>query len=271
MPSTRTRALFLLLPPAILISILAARPASAQCDYDPFGFQGAAVEPNNPFQAEYSTTGLLRNFTGVTAGTRPLAVARDSQGRVRTDNSAGMYKTKAPDSQQTEVERQIIWICDPVSKNSIQLDTGDKTATIHRPLPRPSRLPPPPVVDDQRSFCTRLLDSRKALRYTRTEDLGRQIIEGFEAVGLREWPGALRPANAQTQPLPSNYTDTWCSDQLGAVILQSHGFVNARFSNKSDTLMQKIQRTEPNPSLFQIPSDYTILEREQPGGPILRP
>ena len=45
----------------------------------------------------------------------------------------------------------------------------------------------------------------------------------------------------------------------------------AKLSNKSDTLMQKIQRTEPNPSLFQIPSDYTILEREQPGGPLLRP
>jgi len=266
----KSSSLVFTLAAATFLSLMFVRPASAQCDYNPFGFQGAAVEPNNPLQAEYSNTGLLHNFTGITAGTRPLAVARDSQGRVRTDNSAGMYKTKFPDTQQTEVERHIIWICDPISKNSIQLDTGDKTATIHRPLPRPSRLPPLPVVDDQRSFCTRLIDSRKALRYTRTEDLGHQIIEGFDAVGVREWPGALKPANAETQP-PSNYKDTWCSDQLGAVILQSRGFANARFSNKSDTLMQKIQRIEPSPSLFQIPSDYTILEREQPGGPILHP
>ena len=197
-------------------------------------------------------------------------MARDSQGRVRTDNSAGMYKAKSPESQQTEFERHIIWICDPVSKNSIRLDTGDKTATIQRPLPRPPRLLPLPVVDDQRSFCTRLFESRKGLRYTRTEDLGHQIIEGFDAVGLREWPGSLRPTNAETQAAFS-YKDMWCSDQLGAVILQWHVTANAKFSNKSDTLMRKIQRTEPNPSLFQIPSDYTILEREQPGGPLLRP
>jgi hypothetical protein len=251
---------------ATFLSLMFVPPSSAQCDYNPFGFQGATVEPNNPLQAEYSTSGLLRNFAGITAGARRLAVARDSQGRVRVDRSAGMYKAKSPDAQQTEVERHIIWICDPVAKNSIRLDTGDKTATIQRPLPRPPHLPPLPVVDDQRSFCTRLFDSQKALRYTRTEDLGHQIMEGFDAVGLREWPESLRPANAETQPA-SSYKDTWCSDQLGAVILQSHVTASTKFSNKSDELMQKIQRTEPNPSLFQIPSDYTILEREQPGRP----
>src|SRR5712692_3322987 len=270
MPSARIPRLVFALTGATFLSLMFARSASAQCDYNPFGFQGAAVEPNNPLQAEYSTTGLLRNFTGITAGTRPLAVARDSQGRVRADTSAGMYQSKSPDAQQTEVERHIIWICDPISKNSIRLDTGDKTATIQRPLPRPSRLPPRPVVDDQRSFCTRLFDSRKGPHYTRTEDLGHQIIEGFDAVGLREWPGSLRPTSAETPPA-SSYKDMWCSDQLGAVILQSHVTATAKFGNKSDTLMQKIQRTEPNPSLFQIPSDYTILEREQPGGPLLRP
>jgi hypothetical protein len=263
MLSARNSRFFFTLAFSTFLSLMFVSTISAQCDYNPFGFQGASVEPNNPLQAEYSTNGLLRNFTGTTAGTRPLAVARDSQGRVRTDNSAGMYKAKSPGGQQTEVERRIIWICDPVSKNSIRLDTGDKTATIQRALPRPPRLPPLPVVDDQRSFCTRLFDSRKGLRFTRTEDLGRQIIEGFDAVGLREWPGSLRPTNAETHPA-SSYKDMWCSDQIGAVTLQSHVTANAKFSNKSDTLMRKIQRVEPNPSLFQIPSDYTILEREQP-------
>jgi hypothetical protein len=85
----------------------------------------------------------------------------------------------------------------------------------------------------------------------------------------REWPGSLRPTNAETQTA-SSYKDTWCSDQLGAVILQSQMAAGAKLSNKKDTLMQKIQRTEPNASLFQIPSDYTILEREQAGGPFAR-
>jgi hypothetical protein len=64
MLSARNFRLVFTLASVTFLSLMFVRPAFAQCDYNPFGFQGAAVEPNNPLQAEYSTTGLLRNFIG---------------------------------------------------------------------------------------------------------------------------------------------------------------------------------------------------------------
>jgi len=71
MLSARNCRLVCTLASATFLSLMIVPPASAQCDYNPIGFQGAAVQPNNPLQADYSTTGLLHNFTGITAGMRP--------------------------------------------------------------------------------------------------------------------------------------------------------------------------------------------------------
>jgi hypothetical protein len=48
MLSARNFRLVFTLASATFLSLMFVRPASAQCDYNPFGFQGAAVEPNNP-------------------------------------------------------------------------------------------------------------------------------------------------------------------------------------------------------------------------------
>ena len=59
-------------------------------------------------------------------------------------------------------------------------------------------------------------------------------------------------------------TETWCSEELGAVILRVSGT-----EEKGDTLstaMINIQRGEPDPLLFQIPPDYRVVERvNEPG------
>jgi hypothetical protein len=276
MASTRTRILFFLVPASILVSLLFSRPISAQCERGPFGtqsFQNISIEPNNSFQAEYSTDGLLYNFSGMTAATRPLSVARDSQGRVRIDGSAGKYKTKSPDGEQREVERHIISICDPVTQNSIRLDTVNKTATVQAPHPRSSHLPPrlTPGFEAQQSFCTRMFAMRKAISNARTADLGHKLISGYDAVGLRDSHVPLLPG-AEAKP-PSGYTDMWCSDDLGALIQQARVLISPSGSHSSETTLQNIGRREPDPQLFQIPPDYTIVERERDGSraPLLRP
>jgi hypothetical protein len=278
MPSTRTRILFFLLPAAILVSLLFSRPASAQCEPSPLGLQGfqnIAVEPGNPFEAKYSTNGLPIGMA-LSQASRVRSVARDSQGRVRVDHSAGNYRTKSPDGEQNEVERHIISICDPVSQNSIRLDTVDKTATLQAPRPRSHRLPARPALsgagnDAQQSFCTRLFASRKAMRNARTEDLGHQLISGLDTVGLRDWHVPLALAGAEAKP-PSSYTDMWCSDDLGAVVQQTFVAAALAGTHKSETTMQNMERREPDPQLFQIPHDYAIVERatEANHTPLLR-
>ncbi len=153
-----------------LLSLVLARPISGQCEPSQLGlrgFQNISVEPNNPFQAEYATSGNSLLLGGMAPlSSRVHSVARDSQGRVRVDHSAGKYRTKSPDGGQSEVERHIISICDPVSRNSIRLDTVDKTAMFqaprfHFPLPTGRPAPPGPGHGAPMSFCTRLFASRK--------------------------------------------------------------------------------------------------------------
>jgi hypothetical protein len=277
MPSTRIRALLALSVLAILVSLFASHPASAQCDNPSQGFQSVAVEPTNSFQAEYAWTGLLRNFTGLTAGTQPRSVARDSKGRVRVDTFSGKYNTKSPDGQQSEVERHIIWICDRVTQNSIQLDTVDKTATLRAPFPRPARLPPPkPNPLSDLPFCARSFAARRGLRMVRTQDLGHQVVFGFDAVGQREWYLLRDPRNPERTPAesdtPTNYRDWWCSDDLGAM-LQRIDVASSPIAgiHRSELNLSNIQRIEPDPSLFEIPPGYTLIERAMEGNHLPHP
>jgi hypothetical protein len=90
-----------------------------------------------------------------------------------------------------------------------------------------------------------------------------------DAQGLRIWLVPQAAAGAQTSP-PSSFNDQWCSDELGVVVLQV--FVSGG-THKNETLLQNIERREPDPALFEIPPDYTILERVPEGNrpQLLRP
>jgi hypothetical protein len=53
-------------------------------------------------------------------------------------------------------------------------------------------------------------------------------------------------------------TDRWCSDELSAVVLTFSE--SSTSESKTSIAMQNIERTEPDPSLFQIPPDYAVTE-----------
>lgn len=77
----------------------------------------------------------------------------------------------------------MIFICDPTTR--ITLDTADKSATV-RALPGnpPDALNPLPRLAE--SFCAGMMARRKRAPGTQSEDLGRQTISGYDAVGLRQ-------------------------------------------------------------------------------------
>ena len=89
-------------------------------------------------------------------------------------------------------------------------------------------------------------------QFTKQEDLGTQSIAGVSAHGVRE---------IQTIPAASNGTgneivltdEYWYSDELHINVVIKHN--DPRVGSVTMTLTQ-ITRTEPDPSLFQIPEDY---------------
>lgn len=256
---------------AILLLLFAAfLPAfpvrtAAQCLGSLPGIGAISGLTGNPFQAEVKHTFLPENTSLVhSMGPEAERVARDSQGRVRTEWSAGKYKVQNGPDAGAEIEQHHITICDPVKGESISLDTLNKTATIQKvnfaSVPStalPAAMPPP-------SFCSRQFRIPPNIPTPELTDLGHRTIEGMDAQGVQQrrtiqLQGARSgDATAATREV-INVTETWCSEELGAVILRVIG--TEKSGNTQTIAMVNIQRGEPDETLFQIPPDYRIAER----------
>jgi hypothetical protein len=237
--------------------------ASAQCSSFTPQFGNVSLQRGNPFQGEYSTTMTPAPLSGMTLPPPPAlhSVARDSEGRVREERAAGKFKVKTADGAESEQEQHLITICDPVSQKLIRLDTLNKTATVMGSrivLPRPGFA----MQRASQPFCSTYLKMYRSSPRFRSEDLGTQMISGVEAEGVRTWMVVDSAAGSAGQS-PSSYQDRWCSEGLGAFVMQA--YVTSRAGNRNETVLKNIERREPDAALFQIPADYTIEERAADG------
>jgi hypothetical protein len=236
-----------------MAALFSPRPAAAQCGANILGFDNVAPMPGNPFQAErmVSRAAPALPLTAV-LGRSPERIARDGQGRVRIDRVGGKYTIKSGPEAGTEVDLHTIVICDPVSQTMTQLDSLNKTARIFPSVNRlATRLPPEP-----QSMCKRVLAGMLKFPGARSEDLGHQLIAGVDAEGVRMITPSLRP------DVTSNVREEWCSEELGAMVLQVQYSTNAgKTGPKFETAMTNLQRGEPDAALFEIPADYAVSER----------
>jgi hypothetical protein len=239
-----------------------AAPADAQCAANMISFSDIGVVTNNFFQAEVVTTrspslpeSLMTQY--------PELIARDSQGRVRTERVAGEFQRPAGPDAGTKARVHLIVICDPVAQTTTQLDTMTLTAHIRR-LP-PDAPNSPRVQTTQHPFCSvRLL--LNDLDDVDGVDLGVQNIQGLEARGSRihfMTPATNSADGIENSHHPNDYVrETWCSDELSAVVLSVA--VDPNTGAKYTLAMQNIVRSEPDPSLFQIPPDYAVTDSVAP-------
>jgi hypothetical protein len=247
---------------ALLLSLFLPHLASAQCMREnALGFQNISPEAGNPFQAEYAVkiTSPVPTNDDVRHSV-PRFVARDSQGRVRVEHSKGNYQIVGSDGVPTTQERIVTFICDPVTRTAIRLDSLQKNAIIQA---LPDVAAPAGPESGSRAFCTRFFEFRNRYHDGGNTDLGRHQVAGLDAHGMRFW-STPRPA-PESMP-PATYTDTWCSDDLAAVV--DLVVVFAHGEGRREVVLQKVTRKEPDPAIFQIPAGYARLEREipTPGG-----
>jgi TonB family protein len=89
-----------------------------------------------------------------------------------------------------------------------------------------------------------------------TEQLGKKKIEGVECEGVRAV--TIMPAGAIGNERPiETVSETWYSPELQMTILSRRS--DPRFG-ESVYRVTNIVRSEPDAELFQIPSDYTIID-----------
>ncbi len=91
---------------------------------------------------------------------------------------------------------------------------------------------------------------------TNVEQLGKQVIEGVECEGTREVTTIPAGAIGNERPIET-VRERWFSPELNMAIMTKQS--DPRFG-ESTYRVTNISRAEPDASLFQVPSDYTIKE-----------
>ena len=214
-----------------------------------FGMSNKVVQ-GAPYSAQAVTT-----FTQALSDgdhiqrTTTASITRDSLGRTRTERSFGAI---GPLSAGRSA-RPMVVIFDPVAGMSYVLDETDHTA--HSQAIRT------PHVADGSSAAPRVRPSQNSAN-VKTEDLGTQVMQGVSAQGKRVT--RVIPAGAEGNEKDIDIvTETWYSPDLQVVVMSKTS--DPRYGDSTYQL-NNITRAEPDPTLFTVPSDYTV----QQGRPMMR-
>ncbi len=219
------------------------------------------AETGRPFSATVTTqtTQTLADGTHLNQTSTRLEY-RDSDGRTRTENQG------------------MITIRDPIAQTTYRLDPAKKSAiTMAAPtvLPqlvetsrgaRGGRGNTSPEAAARGADVARALDELYASRAAAllpirsnsnetTEDLGTSIVNGVSARGTRTTTIVPVGAIGNDRELRS-VTERWFSSDLNLLIKSIS--TDPRFGTTTYELTN-IKQANPEPSLFQVPSDYTTV------------
>ena len=208
-------------------------------------FTGPQYMTNEPFSSvvENEHTQTLADGTHLVSKT-VLHLFRNSQGRVRRE----IYREAPGVPPNTPIA---IEICDPVAgvaynlqvQNHIAMMTKTPPAAAPRPLVEPASLPPSQPGDAQHQSVI-------------NEDLGRQYIQGCDARGYKMTRTIPVGLQGNDQPLVYVKEEWDCYEMRMMMSLVS---TDSR-TGKVTVRVTSLDRGEPDPGLFQVPSDYKIIE-----------
>jgi hypothetical protein len=210
------------------------------------GLGGGKTVTGAPFSATLSTqtTQVLADGNRIVRTTTGT-LARDAQGRTRRDITLPAI---GPWATSTHVPPHAIDIIDPVAGTQYILDPSRKVAHQLKQRPRKDRgngregaeKPGPDVANNG----------------VTTTSLGTQVINGVKANGTRYT--RVIPAGQIGNEKPIQMVmESWYSPDLQVVVMTKR-----TDPVRGDSVFQltDIQRQPPDPSLFQVPSDYAIRQ-----------
>ena len=224
--------------------------------------------------APYSATAVTESTQVLTDGNRIVNKsssfqARDSEGRTRRDMPKGLGPLPAD-------LPEMVMISDPVSQTDYMLNLKEKTADVMKRLgdkevffeqigkdhkerhDLEQKMKFKTKVEQGQTFHVEGAGEVRQVEFggeVKHEDLGTQVIEGVPCSGRRETKTIPAGAIGNERPLDI-ISESWTSADLHTTVLSKH--TDPRFGETVYRLTD-IQRNEPDPSLFQVPSDYRIL------------
>jgi len=275
---------------AALFAVCSLAQTSVSTSSGPNGFIGTAHFGERSFDvrpitgAPYSgeevseTVQTLADGTHITRTNPATKVYRDSLGRTRTERQ--MFRAPAIPGASAVDSPIIVEITDPVAHARYTLDTQNKVA--HRQELSIAGVRPPviagaitrtPIAGStvtmsgvgaaggkiSAPLTTVAGQATDVLRpKMTTEKLGTQTIEGLPTEGMRHT--RTLPVGSEGNDRELTITDDmWMSTDLKVRVLSE---MNDPRNGKHTQKLINISRSEPDPSLFQPPPDYTVVEEK---------
>jgi hypothetical protein len=180
--------------------------------------------------------------------------ARDSQGRTRRDMTLPAI---GPWSTSGRAAPHMVFISDSVAKTQYILEPDRKVARKMLRF-RGGRHPGGASPDAEFAPQARPEGTNRRADVT-TISLGTQTVNGVQAEGTRVTHTIPAGAIGNANPIVIT-NERWYSSELQTVVMIKRS--DPRMGTTTFQLTN-IQRQEPDPSLFQVPSDYTVKQGGQ--------
>jgi hypothetical protein len=206
---------------------------------------GDRTVKGSPYSAQFSTesTQVLADGTRITRKSNGV-VYRSGEGRTRREQTLSAVGPIPMEG----APKQLVFINDPVAGAHYVLDVQDHSA---RKLP--FRDAPPGANGVPPEFAG-------SPDPVKTENLGKQVIEGVEAEGTRSTITIPAGRIGNDRPLKV-VSERWYSPELQIVVLSKH---NDPFSGENVYRLSSIARDEPPLTLFEVPADYRVTAGQPP-------
>ena len=198
--------------------------------------------PNAPFSGVIQVQRTFVDKDGNVSNYKTMRnIGRDTQGRIFNE-----VRTLEPLSFTGTPDVRGILIYDPQTRTSTHLDPKAHTFTTGT-VNRPPETTPPALL-----YASPTGTNLPPNPYLKEEDLGVHEIDGVSAHGVRETQ--IIPADTSAGREIQVTDEYWYSPDLRINLIIRHN--DPRTGSVTMTVTQ-ITRTDPDPSRFQIPEDYT--------------
>jgi hypothetical protein len=226
---------------------------------------GGELVTGQPFSGEQvlEHRQTLANGTHIDQKREAQLMYRDSEGRRRTERV--MFSGMGSQTASKQPGFRLIHIYDPVAGYSYTLDTEKHIAhrfavppaSEHRPPIRTAGVVAPlPLQGSAPRLRPPALQNREMKR----ELLGSSVIEGVTVEGSRVTITTPTGVVGNDRPM-ARICEHWRSEELRLTMLSKCS--DPRTGN-SVIRVKNLERAEPDPLLFEVPPDYTVVDEEGP-------
>jgi hypothetical protein len=217
-----------------------------------FGNQSSVAVTGAPYSAIEESLYSQRQSDGTYEDRTLFAthIYRDLQGRTRAERYVTSYL-----HEPRESKLRSIFITDPLAGVMYRLDAENHVAT-RGPLNMNTQ-----VLPASTTAAGEVRSTEELLLHTTTESLGTTTMEGLTVEGTRQT--LTVPVGARDNDRPFKVVlETWISPELKVIVFSKR---DNSIVGINTTCLTKIDRSEPDAALFQVPLDYTIEDAQAEG------